>query len=88
MGLRDTISKGIGKANDFVNEQQRKAHIRNTLEAEKNKLAALYSELGKITFHEKPYIEGRTKDVVTAEIKACHNNIESLTLQLSTPTET
>ena len=87
MGLRDTISKGVGKASDFLNEQQRKSNIRNSLENEKNRLAALYSELGKIAFHGKPYIEGRTHEIVVAEIKECHNNIESLQLQLSTPAE-
>lgn len=87
MGLRDSISKGFSKANDFVNEQQRRARLKESLESEKVRLTSLFTELGKITFNGKPYIDGRTSQVVIDEIKSCQNAIESIQLQLSTPVE-
>ncbi len=87
MGIRDSISKGFGKANEFVNEQQRRYRLKESLDKENMRLNALFNELGKVTYHGKPIIDGRTPQVIINEITACKNNIDSLNLQLSTPAE-
>ena len=83
MGLRDSISKGIGKANCFVNEQQRRYRLKESLDNENAKLSALFNELGKVTYYGAPIVTGRDAQVIKDEITVCKNNIESLNLQLS-----
>ena len=83
MGLKDSISKGFGKANEFVNEQQRRFRISQSLDNERARLTALFNELGKATYYGKPIISGRTAQVIIDDITTCQNNIESLNIQLS-----
>ena len=87
MGLRDSISKGFGKANDFVNEQQRRYRLKESLDKENARLSALFNELGKVVYYGAPIVTGRDVQLIKDEITVCKNNIESLNLQLSEKTE-
>lgn len=83
MGLGDSISKGIGKANNFVSEQQRRYRLKESLDKENSRLTALFNELGKVTYYGKPIVSDRTAQIIIDDITQCKNNIESLTLQLN-----
>ncbi len=85
MGLRDTISKGIGKASSFVNEQQRRARLKESLESENVRLTSLFNELGKITYYGGAIVSGRDAQIVKDDITKCMNTIEALKQQLAEP---
>ncbi len=85
MGLRDTISKGFSKANDFVTEQQRRARLKESLESENLRLTSLFNELGKITYYGGAVVSTRDAQVVKDDITLCMNQIETLKQQLAEP---
>lgn len=86
MGLRDTISKGIGKASNFVNEQQRRARLKESLDSEEVKLTTLFIELGKISYYGAANGAARTVEDVKYDIASTINTIEALKQELTSPT--
>ena len=83
MGLRDSISKGIDKANRFVADQQKRYNLQRALDNAEMRLASLFSELGKISYYGTPLSTGRTANVIKDNIAQTLNTIETLKQQLS-----
>ena len=86
MGLRDSISKGIGKASNFVNDQQRRYRLKESLDAEEVKLTTLFIELGKLNYYGPAMVTARTVEDVKSDITTCINTIEALKQELTAPT--
>ena len=86
MGLRDSISKGIGKASNFVNDQQRRYRLKESLDAEEVKLTTLFIELGKLSYYGPAMVTARTVEDVKSDITTCINTIEALKQELTSPT--
>lgn len=83
MGLKDSISKGIGKANNFVTDKQRRFRLQQSLDKENVRLSSLFNELGKVTYYGSPIISGRTSQIIKDDIAKCMNDIETLKQELS-----
>ena len=83
MGFKESISKGIGKANDFVTDKQRKFRLQQSLDKESVRLSALFIELGKVHYYDSPIVSGRTSQIIKDDITACINTIETLKQELA-----
>jgi len=84
MGFKDSLSKGIGKANDFVTDKQRKFRLQQSLDKENVRLSSLFNELGKVNYYGSPIISGRNPQVIKDDITTCINTIETLKQELAT----
>ena len=83
MGFKESISKSIGKANDFVTDKQRKFRLQQSLDKESVRLSALFIELGKVHYYGSPIVSGRTSQVIKDDITTCINAIETLKQELT-----
>ena len=83
MGFKDSISKGIDKANIFVADKQRKYRLQQSLDKENVKLSSLFNELGKVIYYDKPIISGRTPEIIKDDIATSINTIETLKQELA-----
>ena len=86
MGFKESLSKSIGKANDFVTDKQRRFRIQQSLDKETVRLTTLFNELGKVNYYGSPIISGRNEQVIKDDIALCINTIEALKQELSAET--
>jgi len=83
-GIKDSISKTLGKANDFLSDKQRRFHLKDSLDKENVRLTSLFNELGKVNYYGCPIISGRTVQVIKDDITGCIHKIETLKQELAT----
>lgn len=82
--IKDQLGKAIGgseifnKTVDYLGDKQRLFKTKNALDEAKGKLAALFDELGKVSYYKKPLVQGRTSTVIREEISITLKNVEEL----------